>query len=333
MFQGLLSPWRPAAFHGAKHGAGWFEGWFFKLACRDRSTVLALIPGVFYGRNHEESHAFVQVLNGRSHRTAYHRFPLKAFRASCIGLDVSIGPNRFTDRGLEVDLPSASGPAETSPLSGRVEFGSFTPWPVRLFSPGVMGPFAFVPFMECNHGVLSMDHGLTGRLETDHATLDFNGGRGYAEKDWGRAFPSAYIWIQSNHFRETGTALFLSVARIPWLGGSFTGFLAGFLWNGRMIRFSTYSRAALRTCRVTERAVELTLTDTRFRLDVSAVRMPGGLLSAPDGLSMRTRVAETLGSSVSVRLSRSKDGALLFEQNGDPAAMDIHGKIEQITTG
>jgi tocopherol cyclase len=333
MFQSWLSPWRPAAFHGEKHGAGWFEGWFFKLACRDRSTVLALIPGVFYGRKREESHAFIQVLDGRSHRTAYHRFPLEAFRASRKSLDVSVGPNRFTDRGLEVDLPSTSGPADMGRLSGRVEFGSFTPWPVRLFSPGVMGPFAFVPFMECNHGVLSMDHGLTGRLETDHATVDFDGGRGYAEKDWGRSFPSAYIWVQCNHFREPGTALFLSVARIPWLSGSFTGFLAGFLWNGELIRFTTYSRAVLRTCRKTERTVELTFADRRFRLDVSAARTPGGLLSAPDGLSMRTRVAESQGSSVSVRLSRLKDNALLFEQSGDPAAMEMHGNLEEITTG
>lgn len=294
--------------------------------------MLALIPGVFYGRSREESHAFVQVLDGRSHRTAYHRFPLEAFRASSKTLDVSVGPNRFTGRGLEVDLPSAAGPAGTGRLSGRVEFGSFTPWPVRLFSPGVMGPYAFVPFMECNHGVLSMDHGLTGRLEMDHAAVDFDGGRGYAEKDWGRSFPSAYIWVQSNHFHEPGTGLFLSVARIPWLGGSFTGFLAGFLRNGEMIRFSTYTRASLRTCRVTERDVELSIADDLFRLDVSAKRTSGGLLSAPDGCSMRTRVAETLGSSVSVRLSRSKDGALLFEQSGDPAAMDIHGEIKQITT-
>jgi tocopherol cyclase len=333
MFQAWLSPWRPAAFHGEKHGTGWFEGWFFKLADRDRSTVLALIPGVFYGHKRDESHAFVQVLDGRSHRTAYHRFPLESFRASRNTLDVSVGPNRFTDRGLEVDLPSAAGPAEMGRLSGRVEFGSFAPWPVRLFSPGVMGPFAFVPFMECNHGVLSMDHGLTGRLETDHATVDFGGGRGYAEKDWGRSFPSAYIWVQSNHFRETGTALFLSVARIPWLGGSFTGFLAGFLWHDEMIRFSTYSRAVLRTCRVTERVAELTFADRRFRLDVSAVRTPGGLLSAPDGASMRTRVAESQGSSVSVRLSRLKDNALLFEQSGDPAALEMHGNLEAITTG
>ena len=31
-------------------------------------------------------------------------------------------------------------------------------WPVKVTSPGAMGPYAFVPFMECYHGVVSMDH-------------------------------------------------------------------------------------------------------------------------------------------------------------------------------
>ncbi|MCK7537696.1 MAG: tocopherol cyclase family protein [Marinilabiliales bacterium] len=30
---------------------------------------------------------------------------------------------------------------------------------------------------------------------------DFSGGRGYIEKDWGHSFPSAYVWMQSNHFQ------------------------------------------------------------------------------------------------------------------------------------
>lgn len=45
-----------------------------------------------------------------------------------------------------------------------------------------MGPFAFVPFMECYHGIVSMDHIIQGELEIDGATVDFSNGRGYMEK-------------------------------------------------------------------------------------------------------------------------------------------------------
>jgi tocopherol cyclase len=319
-----LSIWRPAAFHGIRRGIGWFEGWFFKLADRSGSAVLALIPGVFYGHRPEDSHAFIQVLDGRSHRTSYHRFPLVSFRASRRRLDVSIGPNRFTPEALEVDLVS-DGPSGAGRLAGRVSFGPFRPWPVTLFSPGVMGPFSFVPFMECYHGVLSMDHRLTGRLETDRGILDFEDGRGYAEKDWGRSFPSDYVWIQSNHFQDPGAALFLSVARIPWLGGWFPGFLAGFLLNGKWRRFSTYGRGRLLACNVEGRTVSVSIGNGRTRLDVEAVRTGKGLLSAPDGSSMRTRVAESLGSSVSVRLTGMRDGAVEFEGIANPAALETHG--------
>jgi hypothetical protein len=44
-------------------------------------------------------------------------------------------------------------------------------------------------------------------------------------------------------------------------------------------------------------------------------------------------VAETLGSSVSVRLSRPDGGALLFEGSGNPAAMETQGNLEEIACG
>ena len=63
-----------------------------------------------------------------------------------------------------------------------------------------MGPYTFAPFMECYHGVLSFDHTIAGSLAVDGQELDFTGGHGYIEKDWGQAFPKAWIWTQSNHF-------------------------------------------------------------------------------------------------------------------------------------
>jgi hypothetical protein len=85
--------------------------------------------------------------------------------------------------------------------------------------------------MECYHGVLSFDHGITGQLTVNGEIFDFNGGRGYIEKDWGQAFPKAWIWMQSNHFEQPGTCLTASVAIIPWLRSAFSGFVVG-LWHG-----------------------------------------------------------------------------------------------------
>ena len=45
-----------------------------------------------------------------------------------------------------------------------------------------MGPFSFVPFMECYHGVLSMNHSIKGRLDFNGESLSFDNGKGYMER-------------------------------------------------------------------------------------------------------------------------------------------------------
>ena len=80
-----------------------------------------------------------------------------------------------------------------------------------------MGPYSFVPFMECNHGILSMDHALKGELLVNEVHTNLDGGPGYVEKDSGRGFPRGYVRAQSNHFSEEGTSISASVAEIPWL--------------------------------------------------------------------------------------------------------------------
>ena len=141
------------------------------------------------------SHAFVQTLDGVTGRTTYHRYPFDAFRADPHEFDIQIGPNRFRLIGS-----CWTSIAPEGRMRGELRFAGLTPWPVTRSSPGVMGRYTYAPFMECYHGVLSFDHGIAGSLAVDGRELDFSGGHGYIEKDWGQAFPKAWIWTQSNHF-------------------------------------------------------------------------------------------------------------------------------------
>jgi tocopherol cyclase len=72
--------------------------------------------------------------------------------------------------------------------------------------------------------------------------------------------------MQTNHFAEAGTGLTASVARIPWLGTAFPGFIAGLWHRGRLYRFATYTGAALRSLAITDTNVHVSLQDRRFRL-------------------------------------------------------------------
>ena len=214
MWNRIRNMWRPENFHfhhRLARGGGHFEGWYFKLVDRSGAQPYAIIPGVFLGT---DSHAFIQVLDGRAGTAAYHRFPIDSFRADRRRFEVSIARNRFAWDGLRMDIDRAESSAKQE-VRGEVRLGAWSKWPVTLASPGVMGPYSFVPFMECKHGILSLDHTVDGALEFDDCRTVFDGGRGYLEKDWGRSFPSGYVWTQSNHFDRPGICVTASVARIP----------------------------------------------------------------------------------------------------------------------
>ena len=73
-------------------------------------------------------------------------------------------------------------------------------------SPNSMGFFAYFPFMQCYHEIVSMSHSLNGSLNFSEA-IDFSGGEGYIEKDWGTSFPKEYVWIQSNNFEKSDASI------------------------------------------------------------------------------------------------------------------------------
>lgn len=321
--------WRPEVFHlhhQLDSKAPRFEGWYFKVVDARGRSPLAIIPGVFLG---EDPHAFIQVLDGAQGKAWYHRFALDTFQASRRRFDVQIGSNRFHAGGLRLNL-SEKNAADAPRIWGELNFGKLTGWPVRPWSPGVMGPLGFLPFLQCYHGILSVDHTLHGALDVDGVTHSFDAGRGYLEKDWGRSFPEGYIWMQSNHFAQPGVGVVASIAQVPLLGTALRGFLACFLHEGRLHRFTTYGGARIARCVVNSTHVQLRIEDARHVLEIEAEQAQGAILKAPYGRHMLERVAETMGSKLHVRFSRRKRG-LMYEGTGHHGALEAQGKLAPLT--
>jgi hypothetical protein len=329
MLTRLRNLWRPANFH-LHHRVGrageCFEGWYFKVVDPAGAHPYAIIPGVFLG---EDPHAFIQVLDGARGVAWYHRYPAEAFAASRRRFDVRIGQSRFHSDGftLDADARTAGGAPR---IRGEVRFGDLARWPVKLLSPGVMGPFGLLPFLECYHGILSVDHTLSGALEVDGAHETFDGGRGYLEKDWGRGFPEGYVWMQSNHFDRPGISVTASVAKVPLFGASFRGFLAGFYRDGALHRFTTYTGARVSRCAITDTHVHVRFEDLRYRLEVDSEKADGAMLKAPYERQMLERVAETMRSEVRVRFSR-RGGKVLYEGVGRHGCLEAQGNLRAIT--
>jgi len=314
----------PGTYHGSNAKPPFFEGWYYKMISADEKHKLAIIPGVILG---QDAHAFVQLLDGVDGTSVYHRFPFEQFRAEPHQFSFEIGKNRFDGRSISINIAHPEGS-----LGGEIKLGSLSPWPVTLLSPGIMGWYAWIPQMECYHGVLSFNHDLQGALTFNGKTMDFTGGRGYIEKDWGQSFPAAWVWFQSNHFHGAPACITASVAIIPWLGRAFRGFIVGLWLNGRLFRFATYNGTRIETLQISDDQVEWRLRNRRLRLVLAARRVEGGLLRGPTRLDMGKRVQETLNATVQVRLETIQ-GAVLYEGVGVHAGLEVMGDLPRLLHG
>ncbi len=308
--------WHPAYYQDGHKWHGYFEGWYFKVLDATGGQALAIIPGVSIDREGERR-AFVQVMRADG-RTHWFDFPWESFRYARDRFDISVGPCRFSDREITLELGS-----DECAVCGTLKLGEPIPWPVRSLSPGIMGPFRFAPLMECYHGVLSLDHSVDGTLTVDGTPVVFDGGRGYTEKDWGRSFPSAWVWVQSNDFGRTGVSLTASIARIPWLGSSFVGSIVGLLVDGRLYRFATYTGARLVSLTHSNGGVDFVVQDRRHRLEVSACGAVPGQLRSPVLGQMIGQVEESLRGTVRVRLTERGTGREVFAGEGHGSGIEL----------
>jgi len=308
-----------AFFQGSHRTKRYFEGWYFKCISADRKHAIAVIPGMAIDPKGKR-HSFVQVINAVSGKTWYYHFPYSEFCSPSDSFAVLIGQNSFGPDGLSLDIDTDEGR-----IKGELTFTDIHQFPTSRFSPGIMGPFTFLPFMECYHGIIHLYHSLQGTIELGGEIMDFTGGVGYIEKDYGRSFPRTYLWLQASHFKPQGASFVFSQARIPFLGGNFPGFFAYFTnFNDINVRFATYNRSRLSKWHVDAAAGTCAgeLTGPAGTLSFEAQMSGGGRLRAPvDGL-MDREIIESITALVSVKLV-SRHGDVLFEGSSSEAGMEI----------
>jgi len=316
----IRAVFHPEQFQGWAQKRDYFEGWYFKVVNEDETRAFAFIPGIAV-KNSREKHAFIQVLDGKKRTAHYHKFEFETFLPDSDQFRIAIRNNHFSENGLQLNLPG---------IKASLQFSGNVPWPNHWYSPGIMGPYTFLPLMECYHGIVSMDHKINGQIEVDGEVLDFGNGRGYIEKDWGKSFPSAYIWLQSNHFSQPGISLKVSVAKIPYLGYSFVGFIAGIWLGDRLIQFTTYNRSVLRKSLIDTKKVEIVMENNKFRLEIFSRREAATALASPILGMMDGRIEESMNARIEVNLIDKKSGKPIFNDVGRNAGLEVAGKIEEI---
>jgi len=320
IFNRLQSFFNPERFQGWGKTKKYFEGWYFKVVNAEETKAFAFIPGIAIDELGNKQ-AFIQVLDGKRKTAAYHKYDSASFVPSAKEFLIEIESNSFSETHCSINLPG---------IKGELNLSSNIGWPKPFYSPGIMGPYAFAPFMECYHAIVSMDHVIAGELEVAGEKINFDNGRGYTEKDWGRSFPSAYFWLQTNHFSHPGISLKASVAKIPWIRNSFTGFIAGVWLHDRLIRFTTYNNSVLRKSFADKEKVELVMENRNYKLEILAHRDHATTLASPILGLMDGRIEESMTAKTEVQIYDKKSKRIIFDDIGRNSGLEVAGKIEEI---
>ncbi|HUW68595.1 MAG TPA: tocopherol cyclase family protein [bacterium] len=318
-----MSFFNPVPFQGASRKPPYFEGWYFKNVSADMRTIYSFIPGI--SRDATDPHAFIQVLNGANGASSYVRFDSSAFSYDKRKFVIAIGDNRFAADSIELAIDAAD-----ISVHGALRYDGLSPFPSSLCAPGIMGWYSYIPSMECKHAVVSADHSIAGSLDIDGVVHDFGGGTGYIEKDWGTSFPESWIWLQCNNFKRDRLSLFLSVAKIPWLGRFFLGFICFVYVDGRYYTFATYNRSTIMSIDFKDSVLRVSLGNRAYRLDITAVQGAGGHLKAPVGSSrdgvMSRVIKESINSWVEFELFDAAGTSMVRDQGG-AAGLEIMERI------
>lgn len=314
----------PILYQGGRKKKKYFEGWYFKQTSGDERTIISFIPGIslFEG----DLHGFIQYIlvtiddnDKKTTRTGYVRYDIDSFFNHDKPFSILVGQSTFSERDLYINIKDNG-----FNIEGKLKLGPLLPIKTSLLMPNIMGPFAYLPVMECYHGIVSMNHTVDGNLVIAGRDVDFKGGKGYIEKDWGTSFPSKYVWIHSNHFRCKDTSLFLSIAHIPFMKSSFTGFISNLVMEGREYRFATYNRSKLTVNKITPQDVLIELHNSNAKLTVEAyIKNPGELVAPVMGHMSKT-IKEELCGEVLLRLDDHTNG-MFYEDFGRLAGIEVVG--------
>lgn len=261
-------------FHGNNKKKRFFEGWYFKH--QNETDTLAFIPGININDKGDKE-AFIQVItNTKSYNIKY---PYSEFSIDKNLLEIKIANSRFSKKGIDINIETLD-----LKIKGHISYGEITP-----IKYDIMGPFSLIPFMECNHGVISLKHNLSGSIIINNEEYRFNNGVGYIEKDWGTSFPKSYLWTQCNSFKNNNDAsIMVSIADIPFMGINFKGCIAVVFYQGREYRLATYN--GVKIINYTENSLEI--KKGKYRLKVDLITKEPQKLFAPNNGHMNRVIHE-----------------------------------------
>lgn len=289
----------PEVFQGEKYledGKDYFEGWYFKNS--NKKSTISFIPGInINGKNRK---AFIQIIVDTN--SYFVNCDIKDFEFNLKPFFIKIENNYFSKDGIKVDIKDEN---QNLNIYGKLKYINNKNIERSILNPNIMGPFSYIPFMECNHAILSMKNDIFGFIKINDKRLEFNRDSGYIEKDWGTSFPESYIWCQGNNFNKSNASFMLSIAKIPFKIFSFKGIICDLIIEDEEFKFATYNNAKLIKSKIDNRNFDITLNKDNYYLKVKSNYNKGAKLYAPIKGKMDKNIFESVCASIEVTLKEN----------------------------
>ena len=324
MIKSILNP---DLYHGNSRTSNFFEGWYFKLVDKNMTNVISLIPGIYLAKSKENSHSFIQLLQGNKANYKYKKFTKDEFISKSNNrLNISVANNSFSLNEISLNINDGS-----DKITGNISFKNLLKWPDSTINPGSMGYYNFIPHMQCYSQVSVMDMDLEGSLSINGSKIDFSGGKGYIEKNWGSAFPYSWTWVQCNSFKNRKASISCSIGHIPFMITSFRGFLIGLFVDDKFYKFTTINKSTLN---IVQNALDIIITteNKKYKLIIETKTNKGDfmLCMGPRDDKMVPLVEESLKASVKVTLIDKSISKTIFCENGLCCGIEYGGDQRMI---
>lgn len=133
----------------------YFCGWYSR--CQSEQQTLAVIPSVHQTK--VSKFCTIQLITDTQ---SFHiHFPYSDFHKK--DNQISISGNQFEKEGITLDIHTPD-----LHVTGSARFGTFMP-----IKYNIVGPFRYVPFMQCRHSIYSMRPSVDGTLSINSTPYVF----------------------------------------------------------------------------------------------------------------------------------------------------------------
>jgi tocopherol cyclase len=198
----VVRPIPHSHYHWNRGGDRFFEGWYFRVTLPEIQQSFAFMYAIDDPQGHTPySGGSVQVL-GIDDRQIWRTFPnTKDFYADSDRFFLE----HWNQRGEGYSASDRHNKGKISdPVNGECEWDyemvSVDGWGDPKRPIATMGFYSYLPIFEPGWQIL-MARGLaTGAIAWQGKNYEFQNAPAYIEKNWGRAFPQKWFWIQSNTF-------------------------------------------------------------------------------------------------------------------------------------